>query len=320
MNSPPSDSNGSGAAMRRRACSVVFPAALLLGLTLLFLHRLVSLEFIGIGHAEDHLRLFYPYLTLDAEMLRSLSVHLWNPYTYGGFPYLASLRSHVFYPLNLVFLALPTHLGMNANYILQVFLSGMFMYCLGRTLRMNRYGALASAVSFMFCGFLIDKVSWGHLTMLGSACWLPLLFVLFLKAIEKESIAYAVGGGLVFAIQLSTGHPQLPYYGILTLSLFFVCSASRSILRGSPPGRAALPAAYLLVLVLVGFGLMAVQVIPAAELASHSLRSLPEESFAFNTRWSMHPSYMATFILPRLAPVTGTNSFPFPTAVGYLGI
>ncbi len=320
MNNPSCDSNEGAAVFRRRARCVVLPALLLMGLTLLFLHKLVSIEFIGIGHAEDHLRQFYPYLTLDAEMLRSFSLHLWNPYTFGGFPYLASLRSHVFYPLNLVFLALPTYLGMNVNYILQVFLSGIFMYCLGRTLRMSRYGALASAISFMFCGFLIDKVSWGHLTMLGSACWLPLLFLLFVKAVEKESLAYAVGGGLVFAVQLSTGHPQLPYYGILTLSLFFAYSAARSVLKGSPLGSAALPGVYLLVLALVGLGLMAVQVIPAAELASHSLRSLPEDSFAFNTRWSMHPSYIATFILPRLAPVTGANTFPFPTALGYIGV
>jgi hypothetical protein len=70
----------------------------------------------------------------------------------------------------------------------------------------------------------------------------------------------------------------------------------------------------------VGLGLAAVQMIPAAELTRYSIRSPSAEAFSFFTRWSMHPSYVMTFLFPRLAETLGRISLPFPVAVGYIGI
>lgn len=283
------------------------------------MHKLVSLKFITIGHAEDHLRQFYPYRAYDAEKLNSLKIPLWNPYTFGGFPYLASLRCHIFYLPNLIFLLLPTHLGMNFNYLVQIFLSGIFMYGLGKTLCLDNYCSLVSALAFMFCGFFIDIVSWGQLTMLGSSCWLPLVFLLVIKAVDKKRMEYAVGAGVIFAVQLFSGHPQMPYYGILTLFMF-TFYMTLLIMRKEKSLRSAIrPSVYFLILVSVGISLAAIQLVPMAELASHSHRVLADKYAAF-TRWSMELSYITTFVFPRLSAVIGSNTFPFPIALGYIGV
>jgi len=295
------------------------PILTLLGLTLVFLSGLVSLDRIAIGNVEDHLRLLYPYRALDAEYLRAWSLPLWNPYTFSGFPYFASMNCHIFYPVNLIFLILPTHLGMNFSLILHVLLAGVFMFALATELGRRPGSALASALAFMFSGFFIDELWWGHETVLGSITWTPLVFFFYLKAVKSRKIGYAVLGGLVFGIQLFAGHPQFAFYGLMALAFFSVVLFMASLRTGGL--KKALPAiGAFFIIALIGFALFAVQLIPAAELSAYSVRAPGQEDVAFFTRWSMEPSYLLTFVLPRLAPIIGTNSFPFPVSLGYVGI
>ncbi len=295
------------------------PFIVLFCLALFFLHKLVSFEFITFGHAEDLLRLFYPYRAFDAESLKSFSIPLWNPYTFSGFPYLASLRCHIFYPINLVFLILPTHLGINFSLILHIFLAGCFMYIFARSLSLDEFSSMVSALALMFSGFFIDKVSWGHPVYIESCVWIPLIFLFFIKAVEKERLAYGILCGLLFGVQLFSGHPQLPYYGIMALSFlviyFFVYYLKRVEYR-----KASISILGFLITVVVGLALTSIQLIPVAELSKYSIRAFSTNQFDFFARWSMEPSYLITFVLPRLAPIIGTNTYPFPVSLGYIGV
>ena len=46
---------------------------------------------------------------------------LWNPYIYGGTPFVGGLQSAIFYPLNLIYLIFPIHVAINYSIILHVF-------------------------------------------------------------------------------------------------------------------------------------------------------------------------------------------------------
>lgn len=291
----------------------------LLGLTLLFLHRLVSLNFISIGHVEDHLRMLYPYRSFDAEQLKSFFLPLWNPYTFAGFPYLASLRCHIFYPVNLLFLFLPTHLGMNFSLILHVFLAGFFMYLLATNLGLSRASSLVCALTFMFSGYFIDEIWWGHETRLGSITWTPLVFLFFLKAVKQAKPSYAILSGVIFSVQIFSGHLQFPYYGLMAL-FFFAIYLMSSSLKNREGRKASVSVASFLIVVVIGLAVAAVQLLPAAELSQFSIRKSSADTFALFTRWSMHPSYLVTFLFPRSSPIFGGKSFPFPVSLGYIGI
>lgn len=297
----------------------IFFLLLFLCLTFLFLHKLVSLEFISIGHVEDHLRMLYPYRMFDAEQLKSFSLPLWNPYTFAGFPYLASLRSHIFYPINLLFLFLPTHLGMNFSLILHVFLAGFFMYLLATYLGLSKASSIVCALTFMFSGYFVDELWWGHETRLGSITWIPLVFLFFLKAVKKGKPSYAILSGLIFSVQMFSGHLQFPYYGLMAL-FFFTVYLFLSSLKGREGKKAFVPVVSFLIIVVVGLALAAVQLVPAAELSQFSIREPSADTFALFTRWSMHPSYVITFLFPRSSPIFGAKSFPFPVSLGYIGI
>lgn len=297
----------------------ILPLLFLLCLSLIFLHKLVSLDFISIGHVEDHLRMLYPYRLFDAEQLKSLSIPLWNPYTFSGFPYLASLRCHIFYPLNLIFLFLPTHLGMNFSLILHVFLAGLFMYLFAINLGLSRSSSIVCALTFMFSGYFIDEVWWGHETRLGSITWTPLVFLFFLKAVKQAKPSYAIISGLIFGIQMFSGHLQFPYYILMALFIFAIYLFLSS-LKNREGRKAFVPLVSFLIVVVVGLALAAIQLVPAAELSQFSIREPSADTFSLFTRWSMHPSYLITFLFPRSSPIFGASSFPFPVSLGYIGV
>ncbi len=193
------------------------------------------------------------------------------------------------------------------------------MYLFVSALGLGRFSSIVSALAFMFSSFFIDEVWWGHETVLGSIIWTPLIFLFYLKAINKRKTVYGVLAGVFLAVQLFSGHFQFAYYGMLALSVFALYFFLSSV-KKKEFGKACQPLLIYLVVAVIGLGLVAILFFPAAELSEHSIRSFSGDAFAFFTRWSMEPKYMITFLFPRLAPVIGLNSFPFSIALGYIGI
>jgi hypothetical protein len=296
----------------------VLPYLLLLGLTLIFLHKLVSLDSITIGNVEDHLRLLYPYHAYDAESLKSLQIPLWNPYSLSGFPFLAGMRSHIFYPTALLFLTVPAHIGMNLSLVLHVFLAGAFMFLFARVLGLDRFSSLVSSLAFMFSGYFIDELWWGHEERLSGLIWAPAIFGLFVKAVRDHKPIWAVWSGIAFAMAMFSGHLQVPYYTFFALFLYALFLVTTDLVKRE--NRAAFNSAKcFLIVTAIGLGLAAIQILPTLELSRYSIRDPSQDSYSLFTRWSMHFSYILTFLFPRMSLI-GHRSFAFPAALGYIGV
>ena len=65
-----------------------------------------------------------------AELRSGRGFPLWNPFVYGGQPYLAILPGPVFYPTSLLYLALPLFRAIGWTFVLHTFLSALFAYLL----------------------------------------------------------------------------------------------------------------------------------------------------------------------------------------------
>jgi uncharacterized membrane protein YfhO len=192
------------------------------------------------------------------------------------------------------------------------------MYLLVKELGANKWGSLASAAAFMFSGFFLDEIWWGHETVLSSITWIPLIFLFFFKAYKEEKSLFSVLGGIFLAVQLYSGHPQFVYYGMLALFVFMAFMAVYAI-RDKKPRKTAFLVASFFIVGVIGLGLYSLQLLPAAELSHFSVRAPSEEAFDFFTRWSMEPKYIISFIFPKTVSLIGANSFPFPVALGYIG-
>jgi hypothetical protein len=323
----------------------------LAALALLFYWRMVCTNQILTSY--DTFTYFYPYRAYAATALAQGRLPLWLPDLFLGAPFLANIQTAVFYPLNLLFLAFSTPQALAASVVGHVFLTGAFTYAFARlSVGLGRFGAFLAAVVFMFGGFL--AVQAGHINQLNASAWLPLLLLTFDLAYRRRSVAWGLGAGLVLALVFLAGHTQEAYMTLVALGLFALWRAIQrlkvapgGLSAGCPPswtqpshagGRlpqstpgtqrnfsflssaistlsAVKLAAGLLALVLaVGVGLAAVQLLPTAELSLLSVRG-GGMSYREATSFSLDPRLGLVALLPGFAEQPPSSEY-----VGYVGI
>jgi hypothetical protein len=184
----------------------------------------------------DLVSFLFPTYRFAAASLRAGTLPLWNPYLYGGAPFLADMQTGLFYPPNLLlFLLFPDfpYRAMEWMAVIHVFLAGLFMFlCLrymkpGRSLRGP--AALLGAVAYMFSDMFV--VHFGNLNLIAVAAWLPLVFMFFWRALRSRSLGLAIGAGAVFGVSTLEGHLQIT----LTIGLALAGAAGWG---GAPKPRA----------------------------------------------------------------------------------
>ena len=213
----------------------------------------------------------------------------WSPHVGFGFPLLADIETAAFYPVSLLtsLLAGPfvSYRALELQLVLHFVLAGLGMFLLLRRVDSHPLAALFGAVTFMLCGFFWAHSS--HLTVVQSACWGPWALLAGLRLAERPGARPAVATGVVLALSLLGGHPQIAYYVGLALivTLAIVWGSARL-----PEGRrvrvghlaAGTAGAFLLAV-----GLAAIQLAPTALLAVDSIR------------WGAAPDFLLSGSLPR---------------------
>ncbi len=145
---------------------------------------------------------------------------LWNPYLYGGMPYVAAMHGDIFYPTFLLRLVLPTDVAMTWSFILHVFLAGVFAYVFLRACGVGFYGALVGGLAYMMGGNVAGLVSPGHDGKLYISALLPLTLLLVLRGVH-DGRRWAWGAlALVVGLAVLSPHPQLLQYLLLAAGAF----------------------------------------------------------------------------------------------------
>jgi len=264
---------------------------------------------------------FYPWRKLAVEIYKSGQIPLWNPYVGFGAPLAANLQSAVFYPLNFFYLFIPVERAMGYSIVLHVALAGLFMYLLGRVLGMSTSACMLAAIAYMFSGYIISRAHF--ISIVSAAPWLPLLMA-STEGILKTKDIRAVGNShfrdrpwgwtsllaVGTAMLLLAGHMQLAFYSLLAICVYAIFKAA--------PIKGDIGVGYLAVIKLLFFGLSmaagialaGVQLIPAAELSLHSVRSSGAE-YDFALTYSLWPWQIAGAVFPTL--------MGHPAAGGYWG-
>ena len=246
----------------------------------------------------------YPTRHFAAESLRQGEFPLWNPYLFGGYPFVSNLQAGLFYPPTLLSYLLPESLAPMANdldLVLHLFLAGAGMYFYLRTVGGSRLAALTAGGAFMLNGVFVVWLEW-H-TILGTAVWLPFGWAFFELALRKRRLFYILLASVVLALLLVGGHPQWMMYGAFGLGLYL---AFRIAWPAPASHRWAVVSAILLLA--LGFALAAAQLLPALEYLRQGHRAtLP---YGELVRFGILPRF-ATYLIP--------NFFGNPTRGGYWG-
>jgi hypothetical protein len=122
--------------------------------------------------------------------MREGNLALWNPYLFSGAPFLANFTSALLYPPNAIYFVLPLAKALNAEIALHTWLLGVFLYAWVRSRGMHPVAAFFAGVLMMSSGAFFPHIRAGHLSMIASWAWTPLIFLAAEKICgERENSA-----------------------------------------------------------------------------------------------------------------------------------
>lgn len=146
---------------------------------------------------------------------------LWNPFTYGGTPYLGQFQSALLYPFNLIlFLTLPIGQALNWSVALHVFLLGVGVYFWLVYRQISRPASFLGGVALMFGGPFFLHTYAGHLSNLCSMAWVPFLFLCIDGWLKERHGKWILFASLCVALQIYGGHPQYVYYTGIVAAIY----------------------------------------------------------------------------------------------------
>jgi hypothetical protein len=224
----------------------------------------------------------YAWLQQWIMTIRDGVLPLWDPYALAGHPFAGEMQTAAFYPLHLLLVLLPFNRHgvfspqlFNEWFALTHFLGACFMFALARELGLRRFPSIIAGICFSLGG-LLGGVAWPD--MVDSAIWLPLIFLLLLRALKAEnagrSALYASLSGLGLGMAILAGRLHLPMMQALAVLGAVTFAALYPQLRQKGPLRRTWirPATVLAIVTGVAFCTGAVQLFPSMEYGPHALR------------------------------------------------
>jgi hypothetical protein len=227
---------------------------------------------------------------------------LWNPYLFGGMPYIAAMHGDIFYPTFLLRMIMPTDVAMTWGFIIHVFLAGLFTYVFLRGIGYGFYGALVGGLAYMMSGQIASSVSPGHDGKLFVSALFPLALWILHKGI-REGKNWSWGGfALIVGLSVLSPHPQLLQYMLLAsgaYALFLAFATLEGIKLPRAVAISRLGAALLAVV--VGLAIGAVQYLPVREYVKWSPRAGGLADYATATSYAWPPEELLNAYLPQFS-------------------
>ncbi len=252
---------------------------------------------------------------------------MWNPFEASGTPFLANILSAMFFPLNILFLVLPTDHVFGIKLIIDIFIAGVSTYLLARQVKLDKYSSFFASMVFMFSGIFIGRMSIGHEPAIDVIALAPLLFLFFLKTLEKRSIKFGVLTGVVLALQILAGYLQFAIYSAYLMMFYFVFDL---FFTKEFKKRKILFNKSALVAIVFIFGLLvsAFQFLPSLEFSKYSIQAGQSISYKLLTSdsssYAMTPKYTISLLMPDFFGSRIDNTYwasdQFEESTAYFGI
>lgn len=268
-------------------------------LTLVFFYKQLLNPYQTIFPAFD-LHNTYAFLRMFfVESVRKYGeIPLWNPFSFSGEPFLANSQSAMFYPINILYFVSSPELVFGFIYMLDFFLLGTFTYFFAREIKLEKFSSFISAITMMFSGIITTKVLSGHIVILDSIVWFPLLMLLYEKSVSTNKTIYFIISGIPIGLMLLAGNVQIAYYSLFISLVYLLFRVIHEGLRNNHFFKKVSQGLIIVCTsMLIGFSLAAVQLIPSYELSQISIRA-GGLSYEWASDFSFHPYQWISMLLP----------------------
>jgi hypothetical protein len=228
---------------------------------------------------------------------------LWEPNLMTGFPVSADPQVMTWYPLSLLLSWIP---GTWNLFVISAYAIGSWFTCLYvLTLTENRVAGLVSGIVYGLSGFLVMHLP--HVSVIHAAAWVPGILLAAESLRIRPRASWIAAGAGATACCILAGHTQIVVYGLSLAGIYIL------VMGFSRPDRWKYYFSAYGFMVL-GIGLSAIQLLPAAELSRLTGRSNP--TFAFFTTFSLSWTNLLTLLFPYLLGGPGLPGFLGDTYFG----
>lgn len=253
------------------------------------------------GQYSDQFIAGYAFREFGASVLRSTGGFAqWNPYLFGGMPFVAAMHGDIFYPTFLLRIVMPTDAAMTWSLILHLFLAGFFTFRFLRASGFGFHAALVGGAGYMMSGQLASLVSPGHDGKLTVSALFPLaLWMLTLGMRRGKRWSWGV---LALAVGLAvlSPHPQLLQYMLLACAAFTIHLAVSIFRKRDTPMPTVLARMGLaLGSVAIGLAMGAIQYLPVREYVAWSPRAGGLADYATATSYAWPAKELFDAYLPQ---------------------
>ena len=231
---------------------------------------------------------------------------LWNPYLFGGLPYVAAMHGDIFYPTFLLRMILPTDVAMTWGFVIHLFIAGMATYAFLRVAGVRFHGALVGGLAYLLAGPIAGYASPGHDGKLFVSALFPLTLTLVHLGI-RNGRRWAFGAlALTIGLAVLSPHPQLLEYLLLGggAYAFFVAFGANDagVKLGSKTAWTRVGGA--IGAAVVGGAMGAIQFLPVAEYVAWSPRAKGMlGGYEHATSYSMPPEELINTFLPQFSGI-----------------
>ncbi len=275
------------------------------------------------GGRSDMFIAGYSFRLFGAEQFRATgAIPQWNPYLFGGLPYIAAMHGDIFYPTAWLRWIMPVDLAITWGMALHFVIAGWFTFGFARALRLSWTAAITAGVAYELSGIVASQMSPGHDGKLFVSALTPLAFWVLLIAI-RGGRTWAFGVFSLVVALLVLGHYQMCYFLMLALGLWTLYLAFWDSER-RPQARPWVSVALAALAVGIGIGIAGLQVLPFLQYIPFSPRATggPSTGWEWVNSYAMPPSEIFTTLLPQFNGVLdhywGSNPIKFHTE--YVGV
>ena len=277
-----------------------------------------------LGPGSDQFSAGYPFTVFWNDYVRAQgAVPQWDPYIFGGLPYIAAPHGSTFHPIVLLRFILPPDLAINASFLIHLILAGFFAYLFFREYKLPWVAAVAGALAFQLTGQVASLVNSGHEGKVIVSGLLPLALWGLTRWIRAGRVSGAAILSISVGLAILSPQLQMAYYLMLCAGLFALYLA---FLDPECPAQrvAVLRLAGSLGAVMLGGAIAAIQVLPFLQYIAFSPRADQGVSSGWlhATSWAMPPEELIDTFLPQFSGLkdlySGTNVFKGHTE--YLGV
>ena len=224
--------------------------------------------------AGDTVLYYAPQYAAAGAAWREGGLPLWNAYQLCGHPWLATLQGGILYPGHLLYVLLPTHLGMAVSSLIHLMIVGAGIAVLARRLALSGWAALVAGCLYSTNGPLPLQSAVPN--MLEAGAWLTPGAVAVCGLVRSRNPGWAGLLALSLALSLLAGYPQYTVYACYTWAALLLVLL---VDERSSPREWLTPCAWFAVAIGTGALLASPQMLASFELARESSRSLGGQSF-----------------------------------------